>query len=215
MTRGLRDYLSEANRHKTSQMEEPQEERQKRLLRFDYPGAVTLAIWITSFLVIIDLQVQLSWTSPLLLSLIIIGITSFLIFLVLETYSGGRELLIPLSLLKTDVGAFCAGQVSDTSLQSLLRCKRFPRNTFAAILRINANSMFNFSYFWSAVVKGYGVMSPYRSCFTNVILQFVAQIVPYFLNTRGSSDTEAGWLIVPVSLGNAVGSLVAGRMIKR
>ncbi|KFY87549.1 hypothetical protein V498_07123, partial [Pseudogymnoascus sp. VKM F-4517 (FW-2822)] len=144
-------------------MEEPQDERRKRLPSFDYLGAVTLAIWITSFLVIIDLQVQLSWTHPLLLSLIIIGIISFLLFLILETYPGGRELLIPLSLFKTEVGAFCVGQL---------------------------------------LLVG--------SC-----QGFVSQIVPYFINTRGSSDAEAGWLIVPVSIGNAVGSLVAGRMIKR
>jgi len=155
MTRDLRNFLSEADRHKNSQMEEPQDERQKRLLSFDYPGAVTLAIWITSFLVIIDLQVQLSWTHPLLLSLVIIGIMSFLVFLLLETYPGSRELLIPLSLLKTEVGAFCVGQVSDTILQSFLRCKKLPRNIIAAMLRINANSMFNVSYFWSAVVKEY------------------------------------------------------------
>lgn len=104
-------------------MDEPQDERRKRLPSFDYLGAITLAIWITSFLVIIDLQVQLSWTDPLLLSLIIIGIISFVVFLILETYPGGRELLIPLSLFKTEVGAFCVGQVSDTSLQSFLRCK--------------------------------------------------------------------------------------------
>lgn len=114
MTCGLRNFLSEAHGHKNSQMEEPQDERRKRLLSFDYPGAVTLAIWITSFLVIIDLQVQLSWTHPLLLSLSIIGIVSFFIFLLLESYPGSRELLIPLSLLKTEVGAFCVGQVSDT-----------------------------------------------------------------------------------------------------
>lgn len=155
MTRGLRNFLSEADRHKNSQMEEPQDERPKRLLSFDYPGAVTLAIWITSFLVVIDLQVQFSWTHPLLLSLIIIGIISFLVFLVLETYSGGRELLIPLSLLKTEVGAFCVGQVSDTILQSFLRCKTFLRNIIATIIRMNANCMLNVSYFWSAVVKEY------------------------------------------------------------
>ena len=155
MTRGLRNFLSEAERDKNSQMEEPRGEHQKRLLSFDYPGAVTLAIWVTSFLVVIDVQAGLSWTDPLLLSLIIIGIISFLVFLVLETYSGGRELLIPLSLVKTEVGAFCLGQVSSTILQPFPRCKSFPRNTIAAILRIQANSMFNVSYFWSAVVREY------------------------------------------------------------
>ena len=157
MTRGLRNFLSEADRDKYSQMEEPQDERQKRLLSFDYPGAVTLAIWVTSFLVVIDLQAELSWTNPLLLSLIIIGIISFVVFLVLETYSGGRELLIPLSLVKTEVGALCLGQVSSTILQPFLKCKKIPRNIIAAMLRINANSMLNVSYFWSAVVKEYVV----------------------------------------------------------
>ncbi|KFY47903.1 hypothetical protein V495_01752 [Pseudogymnoascus sp. VKM F-4514 (FW-929)] len=162
MTRGLRN-LSEADRDKYSQMEEPQDERQKRLFSFDYPGAVTLVIWVTSFLVVIDLQAELSWANPLLLSLIIIGIISFVVFLVLETYSGGRELLIPLSLVKTEVGAFCLGQL---------------------------------------LLVG--------SC-----QGLVSQIVPYFINSQKSSDTEAGWLIVPVSIGNAVGSLVAGRVLKR
>lgn len=128
-------------------MEEPQGERQKRLLSFDYPGAITLAIWVTSFLIIIDVQAELSWTDPLFLSLIIIGVISFLIFLVLETYSGGRELLIPLSLVKTEVGAFCVGQVSATILQPFPRCKKLPRDIIAAMLRINANSMFTISYF--------------------------------------------------------------------
>jgi hypothetical protein len=184
MTRGLQN-LSEADRDKYSQMEEPQDERQKRLFSFDYPGAVTLVIWVTSFLVVIDLQAELSWANPLLLSLIIIGIISFVVFLVLETYSGGRELLIPLSLVKTEVGAFCLGQVSSTILQPFLMC------------------------------QGVRVMSLYHSCFTNAILQLVSQIVPYFINSQKSSDTEAGWLIVPVSIGNAVGSLVAGRVLKR
>lgn len=147
MTRGLRNFLSEADRDKNSQMEEPQGERQRHLLSFDYPGAITLAIWVTSFLVIIDVQAELSWTDPLFLSLIIIGVISFLIFLVLETYSGGRELLIPLSLVKTEVGAFCVGQVSCTILQPFLRCKKLPRNIIAAMLRINANYMFTISYF--------------------------------------------------------------------
>ena len=75
--------------------------------------------------------------------------------------------------------------------------------------------MFNVSYFWSEVVKEYVLCLHTLVAFANVILQFVAQIVPYFINTRGSSAAEAGWLIVPVSIGNAVGSLVAGRMIKR
>jgi MFS family permease len=47
------------------------------------------------------------------------------------------------------------------------------------------------------------------------ILQFVSQIAPYFANTQGSSDAEAGWMLVLVSIGNALGSLIAGRVIKR
>lgn len=33
-------------------------------------------------------------------------------FLILETYPGNRELLMPLQLMRTEIGAFCAGQVS-------------------------------------------------------------------------------------------------------
>ncbi|KAI6713965.1 efflux pump antibiotic resistance protein [Diplocarpon mali] len=35
---------------------------------FDYPGAITLAIGLTSFLAVIDLQNQLSWTHPVILN---------------------------------------------------------------------------------------------------------------------------------------------------
>lgn len=115
LARGLQKFLSETNgqdKHPKPLLDEPQMERQKAVLAFDYPGAITLAIWITSFLVIIDLQKHLAWRHPLILSLIIVGTTSFIIFMILETYPGHRELLIPLSLLKTEVGAFCAGQVS-------------------------------------------------------------------------------------------------------
>lgn len=92
---------------------EQEEERQPEepLLAFDFPGAITLAIAISSLLAVIDLQGSLSWEHPLIQSLIIAGILSTLAFLAFETFPGNRELLMPLKLLKTEIGAFCAGQV--------------------------------------------------------------------------------------------------------
>ncbi|CAL3964594.1 unnamed protein product [Diplocarpon coronariae] len=121
---------------------------------FDYPGAITLAIGLTSFLAVIDLQNQLSWTHPVILSTTILGTLSLLAFLLFETYPGNRQLLIPLRLLRTGVGAFCVGQL-------------------------------------------------------------ISQIAPYFANTQGISDAEAGGHIAPSSFGNAIGNLIAGQIIKK
>lgn len=91
--------------------EEGEDYHKPHTLNFDYPGAITLAVWISSFLAVIDLQEQLSWGDPLVLSITIVGLLSLVAFLALETYPGNRELLIPLRLFKTGVGAFCVAQV--------------------------------------------------------------------------------------------------------
>lgn len=113
LARGLRAFLrrleAEGSHHPNGVSDR---EIKKDRETFDYPGAITLAIWISSLLTIIDLQDRLPWNDPLLLSVTIIGSTSFVLFLIVEKYSGNRKLLIPLSLLKTEIGAFCAGQVS-------------------------------------------------------------------------------------------------------
>jgi hypothetical protein len=79
---------------------------------FDYPGAITLALWTSSFLLIIDLQNQISWEHILLKVISVVGALSLLAFVFFEAYPGRRQLLIPLRLFKTEVGAFCFGQVS-------------------------------------------------------------------------------------------------------
>lgn len=112
IARGLQTFSPILEEEDEWQLEESETELKPDTLAFDYPGAITLAIWISSLLIVIDLQNQLSWGHPLVLGITIIGVLSILAFLVLETYQGNRELLIPLRLLKTEVGAFCAGQVS-------------------------------------------------------------------------------------------------------
>ncbi|OBT44202.1 hypothetical protein VE00_04811 [Pseudogymnoascus sp. WSF 3629] len=151
----------EVMRPKVEQQEEPQ--REQSALAFDFPGAITLAIAISSLLAVIDLQGSMSWSDPLVQSLIVIGAISTLAFLAFETFPGNRELLMPLKLLKTEIGAFCAGQLL-------------------------------------IVASGYG---------------FVSQIAPYFANTRGASDAEGGGRTAPFSIGNAIGALLAGQIIKR
>jgi hypothetical protein len=106
----------EVMRPKVEQQEEPQ--REQSALAFDFPGAITLAIAISSLLAVIDLQGSMSWSDPLVQSLIVIGAISTLAFLAFETFPGNRELLMPLKLLKTEIGAFCAGQVFELSLRS-------------------------------------------------------------------------------------------------
>lgn len=80
-------------------------------LVFDIPGAVTLAIATSSLLAAVDLQASRSWRHPVVFGLIIVGILSTVAFLAFETFPGNRELLMPLKLLKAEIGAFCAGQV--------------------------------------------------------------------------------------------------------
>ncbi|KAE9370966.1 MFS general substrate transporter [Stipitochalara longipes BDJ] len=153
LARGLQTSLPilEEDEH---QSEEYESELKPNVLSFDFPGAITLALGISSFLIVIDLSNQLSWEHPLVLGTTIVGVLSTLAFLALETYPGNRELLIPLRLFKTEVGAFCVGQ-------------------------------------------------------------FVSQIAPYFANTQGASDAEGGGQTVPSSIGNALGNLIAGQIIKR
>ena len=112
IARGLQTFLPILQEEDGRQLEESETELKPDVLAFDYPGATTLAIWISSLLIVIDLQNQLSWGHPLVLGITIVGALAILVFLALETYPGNRELLIPLRLLRTEVGAFCAGQVS-------------------------------------------------------------------------------------------------------
>jgi hypothetical protein len=46
-------------------------------------------------------------------------------------------------------------------------------------------------------------------------LQFVSQIAPYFANTQGASDEEGGGQIILPSIGNALGNLIAGQVIRK
>ncbi|PBP28722.1 hypothetical protein BUE80_DR000425 [Diplocarpon rosae] len=149
--RGLRKFLPlldlEDEQHVT-------DESKPDFPAFDYPGAITLAIGLTSFLTVIDLQNQLGWAHPLILVTTIVGTLSLFAFLLFETYPGDRQLLIPLRMLRTGVGAFCVGQL-------------------------------------------------------------ISQVAPYFANTQGISDAEAGGHIAPSSFGNAIGNLIAGQIIKK
>lgn len=101
----------EVMRSNVEQEEEGQ--REEPVLAFDFAGAITMAIAISSLLAIIDLQGSLTWEHPLIRSLVVVGILSTLAFLAFETFPGNRELLMPLKLLKTEIGAFCLGQVFD------------------------------------------------------------------------------------------------------
>ena len=112
LARALRIIVPVVEEEGEWQYDEHETDLKVDVLTFDYPGAITLAISISSFLAVIDLQNQLSWGHPLVLTIMIVGVLAILTFLALETYPGNRELLIPLQLLKTEVGAFCAGQVS-------------------------------------------------------------------------------------------------------
>jgi len=112
LAHGLRTSMPILDEEGEGQPEEYESELKPNVLSFDFPGAITLAIGISSFLIVIDLLNQLSWLHPLVMGTTIVGVVSTLAFLALETYPGNRELLIPLRLLKTEVGAFCIGQVS-------------------------------------------------------------------------------------------------------
>jgi hypothetical protein len=111
ITRGVKGFLPILEGADQRQLEEPGDELKQKTLTFDFSGAITLAIGISSLLTVIDLQNQLSWGHPLILGLTIVGIIFISTFLVLEAFPGNRELLMPLQLLKTEIGAFCAGQV--------------------------------------------------------------------------------------------------------
>ncbi|KAG9241502.1 major facilitator superfamily domain-containing protein, partial [Calycina marina] len=111
IARGLRQNLTKI-KDGERQLEEATRELKPSILSFDFTGAITLAIWISSFLAVIDLQNQLSWGHPLVLGIAAVGSLSFVAFAALESYPGNRELLIPLRLLKTEIGAFCLAQVS-------------------------------------------------------------------------------------------------------
>jgi len=132
LARGLRTSLPVLKEQEERQHEESATDLQPDLLTFDYPGAITLAIWISSLLAVIDLQNQLSWGHPLVLSITIVGVLAILAFLALETYPGNRELLIPLRLLKTEVGAFCAGQAS----RFLSSCNMFLESQLPRLLAL-------------------------------------------------------------------------------
>ena len=110
IVRGLWKYLPNFE-VEVRQSEETENEHNSHILSFDYPGAISLGIAITSILTVIDLQNQLTWGHPLVLGIAITGVMSVLAFVALETYPGDRELLVPLQLLGTEIGAFCAAQV--------------------------------------------------------------------------------------------------------
>ncbi|KAG0644988.1 Vacuolar basic amino acid transporter 1 [Hyphodiscus hymeniophilus] len=112
LARGLQTFLLALDDEDERTLEEPEDDFQPEVLAFDWPGSISLAIWMSSLLTVIDLQNQLTWAHPLVQSITIVGALFSLGFLALEAYPGHREPLIPLRLLKTDVGAFCVGQAS-------------------------------------------------------------------------------------------------------
>jgi len=81
------------------------------LLAFDFPGALSLAIAVTSLLVTIDLKTSLAWSHVLVQAALIAELLSLLVFFIIETHTGKRKPLIPLWLFRTEVSAFCAGQI--------------------------------------------------------------------------------------------------------
>lgn len=112
IAQSLKAITPQLKREEQQQQEDDSEnENTPAALAFDFPGAITLAVAISSLLAAIDLQNLLSWADPVVFGLVIVGIFFTLAFLVVETFPGNRELLMPLSLLKTEIGAFCAGQV--------------------------------------------------------------------------------------------------------
>jgi len=138
IARGLKQYQPILKEEEEWQRDESENEPKPPKLWFDFPGAIALAIWISSLLAVIDLQNQHSWGHPLVLSLTILGVLSFLLFLALETFPGNRELLIPLRLLKTEIGAFCVAQVSRVFQQVSLYNKflKLQRRETVSTLRI-------------------------------------------------------------------------------
>jgi MFS family permease len=101
----------ERERDEEQRRQDYESESTPAVLSFDWPGAVTLAIATASLLAAIDLQNSLSWKRTAVFGLLIVGLLSTIAFLLFETFPGNRELLMPLKLLKTEIGAFCAGQL--------------------------------------------------------------------------------------------------------
>lgn len=93
---------------------ETEDEETQGGLAFDFPGAVTLAIATASLLAAVDLNNSHSWEHPIVFGLLMTGLMSALAFICFEAFPGNRELLMPLRLLRTEIGAFCAGQVRQT-----------------------------------------------------------------------------------------------------
>lgn len=110
---GAREFLSfnQQGEEEQRQEHEDEDEDTPTNLAFDFPGAVTLALATASLLAAVDLQNSMSWEHPVVLGLIIAGMLSAVAFLGFEAFPGNRELLMPLKLLRTQIGAFCAGQV--------------------------------------------------------------------------------------------------------
>lgn len=90
------------------------EDENTQQLAFDFPGAVTLAIGTASLLAAFDLHNSHSCEDTIVYALLLVGALSAIAFLLFETFPGNRELLMPLRLLRTEIGAFCAGQVFKT-----------------------------------------------------------------------------------------------------
>jgi hypothetical protein len=111
IAQSLKIVMPEVEQEEERQHEDSGNEPGSAPLAFDLPGAITLAIAITSLLAVIDLQNLLYWQHPLVVGLIVVGTLSILAFLAFESFPGNRELLMPMELLKTEIGAFCAVQV--------------------------------------------------------------------------------------------------------
>jgi hypothetical protein len=108
ITQGLRQYSAKPEEEEDGLFELT---KKPIVLSFDFPGAVVLAIATSLLLSVIDLQEKYSWSEPLVQALFVGAALSIATFLYLETWPGNRQLLIPTRLLKTEIGAFCAGQI--------------------------------------------------------------------------------------------------------
>ncbi len=216
ISRDLQKYLPVLEEDAEQQLEESGTEPKVQALAFDFPGAISLAIGITSLLTVINLQNQLSWGHPLLLSITIVGVLSSTVFLTLETFPGNRELLIPLRLLKTEIGAFCAAQVSRVHQTA---CHRQFTITWMLAVLPSSYSRIRILIFLLATYCGQLPWGKWNlslvdlPCWNNT--QLISQIAPYFANTQGASDTEAGTRTIPSSIGNALGNLIAGQVIRK
>lgn len=54
-----------------------------------------------------------------------------------------------------------------------------------------------------------------RLASVNITPQFLSNLAPYFVRTEDANNTAAAAYIVPSSLGNAIGALLAGYVISR